>query len=211
LALSVPLSRFTLRVGGDSAFCVAFDIMRTYTKFILLSPVAIVLAGGLLFVGGCLSTSRDFSSPPTSIRVVDLSGAPMSSLEVGRHWYDSDSGSNGSDEAVTDQSGTFHFSKVPADIGLFTGAWRKTYSHLGMCGVGSGTYTEIYVRFHGRYDVLPRGKPLHTVGKYGARQDSDGVWFTSDLDNGSNTLVSLTFPSKAKSIDYVLSAKRQAE
>jgi len=185
--------------------------MRTYTKFILLSPVAVVLASGLLLVGGCLSTPRDFSSPPTSIRVIDQSGAPMSGLEIGRDWYDSDSGTDGSDEAVTDQTGSFHFAKVPAKVGLFTGAWRKTYSHLGMCGEGSGTDTKIYVRFHGRYDVLPQGKPLHAVGEHGARQDSDGVWFLSDLDSGSNTLVSLTFPSKAKSIDYVLSAKPQTQ
>ena len=181
--------------------------MRAYTKFILLSPVAVVLAGGLLFVGGCLSTPRDFSSPPASIRVIDQSGAPMSGLEVGRHWYDSDSGTDGSDEAVTDQTGSFHFAKVPATVGLFTGAWRKTYSHLGMCGVGSGTYTEIYVRYHGLYDVVPKGKVLHPVGQYGAQQDSDGIWFAASPDSGSNTFVELTFPSKTKSIDYELSSK----
>ena len=184
--------------------------MRTYTKFILLSPVAVVLAGGLLLVGGCLSIPRDFSSPPTSIRVVDQSGAPMSSLAVSRYWYDSDFGTDGTEEAVTDQTGSFHFAKIPAKVGLFTGAWRKTYSHLGMCGEGSGTDTTISVHFHGRYDVLPQGKPLHAVGQYGARQDSDGVWFESHLDNGSNTFVYLTFPQKAKSIDYVLSAKPQS-
>src|ERR1039458_3165733 len=161
--------------------------MRTYTKFILLSPVAVVLTGGLLLVGGCLSTPRDFSSPPTSIRVIDQSGAPMSGLEVGRHWYDSDSGADGSDEAVTDQTGSFHFAKVPAKIGLFTGAWRQTYSHLWMCGVGSGTYTEMYVRYHGLYDVVPKGKALHPVGQ--SQQDPDGVWFVASPDSQSNTLV----------------------
>ena len=185
--------------------------MRTYTRFILLSPIAVVVAGGLLFVGGCLSTPRDFSSPPASIRVIDQSGAPMSGLEVGRNWCDSDVGTNGSDEAVTDGTGSFHFARVPAKVGLFTGVWEKTYSHLGMCAEGSGTYTELHVRFHGRYDVFPQGKPLHAVGREGAQQDSDGVWFSANLDSGSNTLVNLTFPPKAKIIDYVLSAKPQTQ
>ena len=184
--------------------------MRTYTKFILLSPVAVVLAGGLLLVGGCLSTPRDFSSPHTGIQVVDQNGAPMSGLEVSRDWYDSDVGKNGDDNAVFDQNGTYKFPKIPAKVGLFTGAWEKTYSHLGMCAEGSGTYTEVFIRFHDRYDVLPQGKPLHAVGQDGALQDSDGVWFSAHLDSGSNTLVELTFPSKTQSINYVLSAKPQA-
>lgn len=185
--------------------------MRSPHKILLVSFGFIAIAGGLLYAVGVLSTPRDFSSPPTSIRVVDQSGAPMSGLEVSRDWYDSDSGTDGRDKEVTDQTGSFHFAKVPASVGLFTGAWRKAYSHLGMCAEGSGTCTEIYVRFRGHYGVLPRDKPLHPVGQHGAQQDSDGVWFDSRLDSQSNTLVSLTFPSKAKSIDYVLSAKRQTD
>jgi hypothetical protein len=183
--------------------------MRASTKFMLLSPVAVLITGGLMLLGGCLSTPRDFSSPPASIRVIDQSGAPMSGIEVGRHWYDSDSDTNGSDKAVTDQGGSFLFFKIPADIGLFTGAWRKTYSNLGMCSVGSGTYTVIDVRYRGLYDVVPKGKPLHPVGQ--SQKDPDGVWFVASRDSQSNTLVELTFPSKTKIIAYELSSKRHGE
>ena len=181
--------------------------MRLITKFGIMSGSTIVLAGVLLFAGGCLSTPRDFSSPAATVRVVDQSAAPITGLEVSRCWYDSDVGKDGRDSATPGQSGAYIFPKIPADVGLFTGAWRKTYSHLGMCGAGSGTYTTISIRFPGRYDVLPRDKPLHPVGQ--SHQDPDGVWFISDLDSNSNTLVSLTFPSKSKSIDYVLSARHQ--
>ncbi|HEX5398909.1 MAG TPA: hypothetical protein VFY06_07665 [Verrucomicrobiae bacterium] len=179
------------------------------TKFGLLSGGTIILVGVALFSGGCLSTPRDFSSPSASVRVVDPSGVPITGLEVSRNWYDSDIAKDGSDSATADQSGSYTFPKIPASVGLFTGAWRKTYSHLGMCAAGRGTSTEIWVRFPGRYVVSPQDKPLHSVGQ--SRQDPDGVWFISRLDSNSNTLVSLTFPSTAKSIDYVLSAKRQTE
>jgi hypothetical protein len=130
--------------------------MRTSTKFILLGPVAVVLFGGLLFVGGCLSTPRDFSSPPTSIRVVDQSGVPMSGIEVGRSWYDSDCNTDGSETIRTGSDGTAQFPKIPAKVGVFTGVWRKAYTSLGLCGSGSGTRTEIYVRFAGNNDVVLR-------------------------------------------------------
>lgn len=184
--------------------------MRTKNKILILSPLAVVLGCGLLLFVGVLSTPRDFSSPPTGIRVVDQSGSPMRDIEVSRKWIDSDCLKDGSEVMATDQTGTAQFAKIPANVDLLTGAWRKTYSHFGICGSGSGTETEIYVRFQGRYDVLPQGKPLHAVGQHGARQDSDGVWFSSDLDSRSNTVVSLTFSPKAKSIYYVLSAKRAA-
>ena len=166
----------------------------------------VVLTGGLLLVGGCVSTPRDFSSPPASIRLVDQSGAPMSGIEVGRNWYDSDSNREGSDKIVTDQTGTVQFSKVPANVGLFTGSWRKSYSSLGMCGSGSGTSTTIYVRFAGIYDVVPKDKSLHKT-KHGSYQDQDGVWFYTSFDSRSNTMANLSFPAKSKTIDYVLSAK----
>jgi hypothetical protein len=128
-------------------------------------------------------------------------------VEVSRNWYDSDQGKEGSDRTVTDQTGTAQFSKVPASVGLFTGAWRKTYSRLGICGSGSGARTTIYVRYHGRYDVAPRGRSLHAVGR--SQQDPDGVWFLASTDSQSNTLVELTFPSGIKAIDYALSSRLQ--
>jgi hypothetical protein len=183
--------------------------MRLITKIGLLSGGTIILAGVLLFAGRCLSTPRDFASPSATVRIIDQNDVPISGLEVSRNWYDSDVGNEGSDSAAADQSGNYIFSKVPASVRLFTGAWRKTYSLLGMCVSGSGTYSKIAIRFHGRYEVLPRDKPLHPVGQ--SHQDPDGVWFISSLDSNSNTLVSVTFPSKTKSIVYVLSAKRQTE
>ena len=183
--------------------------MRLATKLILVTSSVLVAAGGFLMFGGVLSAPRDFSSPSGSIQVVDQTGAPIDGVGVSRNWYDSDCGTEGSDQAVADQPGHFHFSKVPATVNLFTGAWRKTYSTLGMCGSGSGTYTKINVRFRGVYDVEPKGKTLHPVGK--SHQDSDGVWFVADLDSSSNTMVSLSFPTNARMIDYELSAKHHRE
>ena len=184
--------------------------MRTYTKFILLSLIAVVLAGGLMFIGGCLSIPRDFSSPSTSIRFVDQNGVPMSGLEVGRSWYDSDSNTDGHETTRTGIDGTAQFLKIPAKVGVFTGALRKTVTSLGPCGSGSGTWTTIYVRFTGKYDVVPKDKPLHKT-KYGSHQDQDGVTFYTDLDRRSNTMANLSFPAKTKSIDYVLSAKPHSQ
>ena len=98
---------------------------------------------------------------------------------------------------------------MPASVGIFTGAWRKAYSFLGMCGSGSGTDTKIDVRFRGVYDVVPKGKTLHPVGQ--SHQDSDGIWFVADSDSNSNTMVSLSFPTNAKIIDYDLLAKHHGE
>jgi hypothetical protein len=179
--------------------------MRISAKLILSGSSIVVLAGVLLFAGGCLSTPRDFASPPATIRVVDQSGVSISGLEVGRDWYDSDSGKDGHDDAVTDQTGSYQFSKIPASVGLFTGTWRKMYTSLGMCGSGSGTHTTIYVRYHGLYDVVPKGKTLHPAGM--TYQDQDGVWFDVGVDSLSNTLVDLKFPDRTKTIDYELSSK----
>jgi hypothetical protein len=178
--------------------------MRSSAKFLLLGSGSVVLAGGLLFVGGCLSTPRDFASPQTSIRIIDRSGSPFTGIEVTRSWYDSDTGKEGRDDAMTDQTGASRFSKIPASVGWFTGAWRRAYSRFGMCSSGNGTQTRVSIRYPGRYDVLPQGKPLHSVGQ--SFQDPDGVWFVASADRQSNTVVELTFPSKSRTIDYVLSS-----
>jgi len=181
--------------------------MRTKVKFFSLISGLLVLVACLLCFGGVLSTPRDFSSPQTMIRLVDDSGSPLGGIEVGRNWYDSDCNKEGSETAVSDRAGISVFPKVPASVGLFTGAWRKAYSKLGMCGSGNGTYTTIYVRYHGLCEVVPRGKPLHPVGQ--SNQDPDGVWFNSSVDSQSNTMASLTFPHKTRSIKYVLSSRSQ--
>jgi len=136
----------------------------------------------------------------------------MSGLEVGRDWYDSDSNTNGSEEVKTGADGSAHFPKIPAKVGVFTGTLRKTIGSLGPCGSGSGTWTTIYVRFAGNYDVVPKDKPLHK-GKYSsvADQDQDGVTFYTGFDSGSNTMAHLSFPDKTKTIDYVLSAKPHSQ
>ena len=129
----------------------------------------------------------------------------MSGIEVGRNWYDSDRNSEGAEKALSDQAGLSVFPKIPASVGLFTGAWRKAYSKLGMCASGSGTYTTIYVRYRGLCEVAPKDKPLHPVGQ--STQDPDGVWFDASVDSQSNTMARLTFPQKAVSIEYVLSSR----
>ena len=169
----------------------------------------VVFAVVLLFAGEFLSAPRNFSSPSATVRVFDQSGVPIRGLEVSRSWYDSDAGNEGVDDAVADQAGSYQFSKISANVGLFTGAWRKMYSSLGMCGSGSGTHTTISVRYRGIYDVAPKGKTLHPVGQ--SYQDADGVWFLTDLDSNSNTIVELSLPPKAKIIDYELSSKRHGD
>ena len=176
--------------------------MRSKAKFVLLITGVLTLVGCVLFAIGILSTSRDFSSPQTIIRLVDENGFPLSGIEVGRDWYDSDCNKEGHDQAVTDQAGIAEFSRVPARVGLFTGAWKKAYTSLGMCESGSGTWTKIYVRYHGLCKVAPKDKPLHPVGH--SNQDPDGVWFYTNTDSLSNTMANLSFPGKTKNIDYVL-------
>jgi hypothetical protein len=187
----------------------AFDIMRSKAKIVLLVSAMLVFVAGILCFRGVLSTPRDFSSPQAAIRLVDESGSPLSGIEVGRNWYDSDCNKEGSDKAVTDESGISAFPKVPASVGLFTGAWKKAYSRFGMCGSGNGTYTTIYVRYHGRCEVVPKGKPLHPVGQ--SAQDPDGVWFSTSVDSQSNTMATLTFPQKARDIEYVLSSRAHSQ
>jgi hypothetical protein len=182
-----------------------FNTMRLSAKLILSGSGIVILVGVLLFAGGCLSIPRDFASPPATIRIVDQSGVPILNLEVSRDWYDNDTDDTGDDDAVADQTGSYQFPKIPANVGLFTGTWRKMYTSLGICGSGSGTYTTINVRYHGLYDVVPKQKTLHQVGL--SSQDQDGVWFDIGVDDHSNTLLELKFQKNAKIINYELSSK----
>lgn len=179
--------------------------MRVKTRkarFVFMVSGVLILVVGLLFAMGILSMPRDFSSPQAVIRLVDGKGAPLAGIKVVRNWYDSDRGRQGSDQVVSDQAGIARFSEVPANVGPFTGAWRKAYTSLGMCGAGSGTSTTVYVRYHGICNVSPKSKTLRKVGQ--SNQDPDGVWFDSSTDSGSNTMVNLSFPGTTKNIDYVL-------
>lgn len=177
--------------------------MHRHVKLVVWGCLVLAVVATLLFTGGILSKPRDYSSPSFAIRIVDKKGQGIRGLEVSRNWYDADAGKEGSDSTVSDPTGTYRFSKIPARIGIFTGSWRKAYTSLGMCGSGSGTYSVIYVRFHGRCDVVPFGKSLHPAGQI--YQDQDGVWFNQSTDTLSNTTVELTLPEKYKSIDYILS------
>lgn len=162
----------------------------------------LILVVGLLFAMGILSVPRDFSSPQTVIRLVDGKGAPLSGIKVVRNWYDSDSGKEGSDQVASDQAGIARFSKVPANVGPFTGAWRKACTSLGMCGAGSGTSTTVYVRYLGLCTVAPKSTTLRKVGQ--SNQGPDCIWFYSFIDSESNTVANLSFPGTTKNIDYVL-------
>ena len=176
--------------------------MRSKAKFVFLIFGILILIGWFLFTNGILSTPRDVSSPQTIIRLVDENGSPLSGIEVGRNWYDSDCGMDGSDTRETNQDGIARFPKVSARVGLFTGALRKAVTSFAMCGYGSGTSTSIYVRYRGLCTVVPKDKPLHPVGQ--SNQDPDGVWFDSTPDDAGNTMVHIAFLNKTKNIDYVL-------
>ena len=156
---------------------------------IVLAIAGVAIIGGLGWAVGVLSNPRDFSSPPATIKVVDANGAPISGIEVVRNWYDSDCGKEGSDPKMTDQAGRVQFSKVPAKVGLFTGSVGKMAALFGSCGAGSGAETTIYVRYSGRYEVIPKGKPLHPTGQ--TFRDPDGVTFYTDADSRSNTMANL--------------------
>jgi hypothetical protein len=171
---------------------------RSY-KFVPIALGIAVLTGTALLAAGILSTPRDYSSPHATIKVVDGKGAPIAGLEVTRDWNDSDCNKDGHDETLTDRNGDSEFSKVPASVGFFTGAWRKIYGNLGMCSLGNGTETKISVRFAGRYHVKPKEKILHPGGQ--SFQDSDGVWLLVATDSQSNTLAELTFPKNAKTVN----------
>jgi hypothetical protein len=158
--------------------------------------------GGLLYFGGCLSKPRDYSSPSVVIRLVDGSGSPVVGVEVGRSWYDSDRNAEGHDKAFSDTDGLAKFAKISASIGVFTSAGRKVTGFFASCGPGSGTSTDIYVRYHGLFKVTPRDMPLHPVGQ--SNQDPDGVWFYTSRDSNGNTLANLTFPQKMMNVDYAL-------
>jgi len=179
-----------------------FRLLSARGKLILWSSTALVLVGGLLLVGACLSTPRDFSSPRSTIRLVDEGGSPLTGIEVGRAWYDSDSRTDGHDKTASDLDGIARFSKVPASVGIFTGTGRRVGSFFAICGSGSGTRTEIYIRYHGVCRVVPKGRTLHPVDQ--SNQDSDGVWFYTSADAQGNTMANLTFPQRITNIDYVL-------
>jgi len=179
--------------------------MRLKATFVSFLSVALVFVGWFFYHAGVFSTPRDYSSPQITIRLFDDDGSHLGGIEVERTWYDSDCGKEGSDTANTDHMGVATFPKVPAKVGLFTGAWRKAYSILGMCGAGSGTHTTVYVRYHGLCKVTPKGKLLHPVGQ--SYRDPEGVWFYTSTDGQSNTLANLMFTEKAKSIDYALTSR----
>src|SRR5882724_834906 len=82
-----------------------WDTMRLKAKSLFLIAGVVILVGWLLFAIGIFSTPRDFSSPQTVIRLVDVKGSPLVGIEVGRDWYDSDRGKDGSDRVVSDQAG----------------------------------------------------------------------------------------------------------
>lgn len=183
--------------------------MRSPAKIILAISSGIIAAGGVVLAVGVLSTPRNFSSPSATIKVVDENGAPISGVEVGRNWYDSDCGNEGSDQTMTDRAGVVQFSEVPAKIGFFTGTLTKMAGIFRPCGAGSGTATKIYVRYSGRYEVVPKDKPLHPTGR--TFQDSDGVTFYMGMDSRSNTMANLAYSANIKAVDYVLRSKRLAK
>ena len=190
-----------------------FCIMRLLTRFPRFSSSIIVFASGMLLAGGCLSSPRDYSSPPTTIKIVSgENGAPLSNVEVIREWDDSDCETKGSDTMMTDQTGTARFPKIPAKVGLFTGAWRKTHDNLGPRGAGSGTTTTIEIRLMGVYDVKPKDGALHKLNAGGLYDDNYGfLCYTFFYTNRSNMMTAVTFPDNSKLIDYVLSAKSRSQ
>jgi len=179
--------------------------MRARLILPLLIMGAVVLGAGLLFLLGISSKPRHFSSPETFIHLVDENGSPLANIEVGRNWYDSDLQKEGSETTNTDIRGLARFQRVPASVGVFTGAGTKALGFFSPCGAGSGTRTTIYVRYHGTCTVVPKNRKLHPEGQ--SNRDQDGVWFSTSTDSKSNTLANLTFPEKMESIDYVLSSK----
>jgi hypothetical protein len=182
--------------------------MRLLTKFIWFNSTIIIFAGGLLLTGGCLSSPRDFSSPATTIKIVNENGAPLSNVEVSRHWDDSDCDTSGSETNMTDLTGIAKFPKIPANVGLFTGAWRKTHDNLAPRGSASGTSTTIQIRLAGIYDVMPKDGQLHEIKTaHDLYEDKDGVIFYTSADG---MMTAITFPEKSKLIDYVVSAKTKS-
>jgi hypothetical protein len=177
--------------------------VKAHVKIILAGSVCLLAMGGFFFATGVFSRPRDFSSPSVRIRIVDQGGAPMSGVEVGRNWYDSDLGRDGSEVVRTDSSGAAEFARVPARVGLFTGGFRKALTSLGPCGPGSGTLTTVYVRCAGRSEVAPKNRLLHQTGQ--TFQDSEGITFNVSTDSLSNTMAFLSFPRQTTAVDYVLS------
>jgi len=169
-----------------------------------------MFAGGLLLTGGCLSSPRDFSSPSTTIRIVDQSGSPISGIEVIRDWYDSDCLTKGSDTNLTDTAGTVRFPKIPAQVGLFTGAWRKAHDNLEPRGSASGTTTTIGISLVGIDGVVPKNGALHKMEHSPDLYEAgDGVVFYTP-DRQTNAMTYITFPDKSKLISYDVSAKTRS-
>ena len=163
--------------------------MPILTKLIRSNCLLALLAGGLSLAGGCLSTPRDFSSPPTTLKIVGENGAPLSGVKVSRHWDDSDCNLRGSETNQTDLNGTVRFPPIPADVGLFTGAWRKAHDNLAPRGSASGTCTSLRVYFFGAYDMAPKDSPLHMIeATQGLFADKDGVDFYTSVDGRSNSM-----------------------
>ena len=179
--------------------------MRSVAKRILFASSLIIILGAFSWFTGILSAPRDYSSPLTTMRLVDQNGASVSGVEISRHWYDSDCGKEGSETKTTDRAGSAQFSRIPAEVGLFTGSLRKAQMFFAICGSGSGTSTRISVRYKGSCEVILLRKQLHPEGR--VQQDSDGVYFYTSLDSESNTLANLSFPSNVRTIDYTLSSR----
>jgi len=113
---------------------------------------------------------------------------------------------------MTDPTGTARFPKIPANVGLFTGAWRKTHDNLAPRGSAGGTTTTIEIRLAGVYDVKPKDGTLHQINAGGLYADKDGVCFYTYFDTSrSNMMTAITFPDKSNLIDYVVSAKSQRQ
>jgi hypothetical protein len=183
--------------------------MHLLTKFAQFSFCVIVCAGGLLLTGGCLSGPRDYSSPPTTLKIVSENGAPLSDVEVSRYWNDNDSDTRGSETNMTDLTGTAKFPKIPTNV---DGAWWKAHYNLAQSGSATGITTRLSVHFVGSYDVAPKDGLLHeitnTVDLY---EDKDGVIFYKSFDSLSNTITVISFPAESKIIDYVVSTKSQRQ
>ena len=183
------------RVGQFCRWAVT-RVMRLHAKSFALATA------GLLLVG-CLSAPRDFASPTCTIKTIDDHGAPLPGLSVTRHWDDRDANKTDTEFAQTDATGVARFPRVSAQVGLFTGAAKKTVGNVGPCAWGSGTSTSISVSYRGRVSLLPGTKQYRQVMP-SVFADSEGVVVRLYTQDKTNTLVSLDFPKGQKEINYTL-------